>query len=177
MDKYYPAGDRTSTFTVYGYSVAQTMVQVLKQCGDNLIITPDNVMWQAANIHDLQLGILLPGITINTSPIDFAPIKQMQMETVQWPDLGTVWLDSQWHAHRWLIGDFPARDAARRAWTTFAVRRLARMFGATRSRPSRPVRLSSPSARYAPPYRVFEPGLPYPREAWGYAPTKMSLCH
>jgi branched-chain amino acid transport system substrate-binding protein len=80
MDKYYPAGDRTSTFTVYGYSVAQTMVQVLKQCGDNLIITPDNVMWQAANIHDLQLGILLPGITINTSPIDFAPIKQMQME-------------------------------------------------------------------------------------------------
>jgi branched-chain amino acid transport system substrate-binding protein len=80
MDKYYPDGDRTSTFTVYGYSVAQTMVQVLKQCGDNLIITPDNVMWQAANIHDLQLGILLPGITINTSPIDFAPIKQMQME-------------------------------------------------------------------------------------------------
>jgi len=78
MDRYYPDGDRTSTFTVYGYSAAQTMVQVLKQCGDDL--TRDNVMRQAANIHDLRLGMLLPGITINTSPIDFAPIKQMQME-------------------------------------------------------------------------------------------------
>ena len=78
MDRYYPDGDRTSTFTVYGYSAAQTMVQVIKQCGDNL--TRDNVMRQAANLHDLRLGMLLPGITINTSPIDFAPIKQMQME-------------------------------------------------------------------------------------------------
>ena len=78
MDKYYPDGDRTSTFTVYGYAVAQTMIQVLKQCGDDL--TRDNVMRQAANLHDLQLGMLLPGITINTSPADFAPIKQMQME-------------------------------------------------------------------------------------------------
>ena len=78
MDRYYPDGDRTSTFTVYGYSAAQTMVQVIKQCGDNL--TRDNVMRQAANLHDLRLGMLLPGITINTSPIDFAPIKQMQMQ-------------------------------------------------------------------------------------------------
>jgi branched-chain amino acid transport system substrate-binding protein len=78
MDSYYPDGDRTSTFTVYGYSAAQTMVQVLKQCGDDL--TRDNVMRQAANLHDFRLGMLLPGITINTSPTDFAPIKQMQME-------------------------------------------------------------------------------------------------
>jgi branched-chain amino acid transport system substrate-binding protein len=78
MDRYYPDGDRTSTFTVYGYSAAQTMIQVLKQCGDNL--TRGNVMQQAANLHDLRLGMLLPGITINTSPTDFAPIKQMQME-------------------------------------------------------------------------------------------------
>jgi branched-chain amino acid transport system substrate-binding protein len=78
MDKYYPDGDRTSTFTVYGYSVAQTMIQVLKQCGDDL--TRENVMRQAANLHDLRLGMLLPGIAINTSPIDFAPVKQMQME-------------------------------------------------------------------------------------------------
>jgi branched-chain amino acid transport system substrate-binding protein len=78
MDRYYPNGDKTINFTVYAYSVAQTLVEVLKQCGDDL--TRENVMKQAANLHDLQLGMLLPGITINTSPIDFAPIKQMQME-------------------------------------------------------------------------------------------------
>ena len=78
MDKYYPDGDKTSTFTVYGYLVAQTLVATLKQCGDDL--TRENVMKQAANLKDLQLGMLLPGIAINTSPTDFAPIKQMQME-------------------------------------------------------------------------------------------------
>ncbi len=78
MDKYYPEGDRTSTFTVYGYLAAQTFVQTIKQCGDDL--TRDNVMKQAANLKNLQLGMLLPGITINTSATDFAPIKQMQME-------------------------------------------------------------------------------------------------
>src|SRR6266496_357521 len=78
MDKYYPEGDRTSTFTVYGYLAAQTFVQTIKQCGDDL--TRENVMKQAANLKDLQLGMLLPGITINTSATDFAPIKQMQME-------------------------------------------------------------------------------------------------
>jgi branched-chain amino acid transport system substrate-binding protein len=77
MDKYYPDGDKTSTFTVFGYLAAQTMVQVLKQCGDDL--TRENVMRQAANLKDLHLGMLLPGITINTSPTDFAPIKQEQM--------------------------------------------------------------------------------------------------
>jgi branched-chain amino acid transport system substrate-binding protein len=63
---------------VAGYSFAQTLVEVLKQCGDDL--TRENIMRQAANLHNLQLGMLLPGITINTSPIDFAPIKQMQMD-------------------------------------------------------------------------------------------------
>jgi branched-chain amino acid transport system substrate-binding protein len=52
--------------------------QVLKQCGDDL--TRENVMRQAANLHHLELPMLLPGITINTSPTDFAPIKQVQME-------------------------------------------------------------------------------------------------
>jgi branched-chain amino acid transport system substrate-binding protein len=91
MDRYYPDGDRISTFTVYGYLAAQTMIQVLKQCGDDL--TRDNVMRQAANLHDLPLGMLLPGITINTSPIDFAPIKQMQMERFNgqtWELFGSV---------------------------------------------------------------------------------------
>jgi branched-chain amino acid transport system substrate-binding protein len=77
MDKYYPEGDKTSTFTVYGYLTAQTLVQVLKQCGDDL--TRENVMKQAANLKDLELGMLLPGIKINTGPSDYYPIKQMQM--------------------------------------------------------------------------------------------------
>jgi branched-chain amino acid transport system substrate-binding protein len=77
MDKYYPEGDKTSTFTVYGYLTAQTLVQVLKQCGDNL--TRENVMKQAANLKNLELGMLLPGIIINTSSNDYYPIKQMQI--------------------------------------------------------------------------------------------------
>ena len=77
MDKYYPDGDKTSSFTVYGYSVAQTMVQVLKQCGDDL--TRDNVMRQAANLKDVEIGMVLPGVKINTSATDFYPIEQMQM--------------------------------------------------------------------------------------------------
>jgi branched-chain amino acid transport system substrate-binding protein len=78
MDKYYPDGDKTSSFTVYGYLVAQTLVQVLKQCGDDL--TRENVMKQAASLKGLELPMLLPGVKINTSDKDFFPIKQMQME-------------------------------------------------------------------------------------------------
>jgi branched-chain amino acid transport system substrate-binding protein len=85
MDKYYPDGDKTSTYTVLGYVAAQTLVQVLKQCGDNL--TRENVMKQAANLKDLEFGLLLPGIKINTGPNDFAPVKQMQMERFN----GTGW--------------------------------------------------------------------------------------
>jgi branched-chain amino acid transport system substrate-binding protein len=77
MDKYYPNGDKTDNQTVYGYSIAQTTVQVLKQCGDDL--TRENVMKQVANLHHLELPMLLPGIVINTGPTDFAPIKQAQM--------------------------------------------------------------------------------------------------
>jgi branched-chain amino acid transport system substrate-binding protein len=77
MDKYLPDGDKTSTFSVYGYATAQTMAQVLKQCGDEL--TRENVMRQAASLRNFRLGLLLPGITINTSPTDYFPIEQMQM--------------------------------------------------------------------------------------------------
>jgi branched-chain amino acid transport system substrate-binding protein len=77
MDKYYPEGDKTSSFTVYGYSVARTMVQVLKQCGDDL--TRANVMKQAASLKDFETGMALPGIKINTGATDFYPIEQMQM--------------------------------------------------------------------------------------------------
>jgi branched-chain amino acid transport system substrate-binding protein len=77
MAAYYPEGDRTNTFTAYGYLVAQTMAQVLMQCGDDL--TRENVMRQAANLKDFELGLLLPGIKINTSPTDYFPVKHMQM--------------------------------------------------------------------------------------------------
>jgi branched-chain amino acid transport system substrate-binding protein len=77
MDKYFPEGDKTSTFSVYGYATAQTMVQVLKQCGDEL--TRENIMKQAAYLKSFELGLLLPGIKINTSPTDYFPIEQMQM--------------------------------------------------------------------------------------------------
>jgi branched-chain amino acid transport system substrate-binding protein len=77
MDKYYPGGDKASAFTVYGYLLAQTMIQVLTQCGDEL--TRENVMKQASNLKNLELGMLLPGIRINTAPDDYFPVKQMQM--------------------------------------------------------------------------------------------------
>jgi branched-chain amino acid transport system substrate-binding protein len=77
MEKYFPEGDKTSAFTVYAYTVAQTLVETLKRCGDDL--TRENVMKQAAGFKDFELGMLLPGIKINTSPTDFAPIKQEQM--------------------------------------------------------------------------------------------------
>jgi branched-chain amino acid transport system substrate-binding protein len=91
MEKYYPEGDRTSTFPVYGYTVTQSLVQVLKQCGDEL--TRANVMKQGANIKDLELGMLLPGIKINTGPTDFYPIKQMQMQQFdgeRWVPIGPI---------------------------------------------------------------------------------------
>jgi branched-chain amino acid transport system substrate-binding protein len=77
MGKYYPEGDKTSIFAVGSYLHAQTLVQVLKQCGDNL--SRENAMKQAANLKNLELGMLLPGIKINTGPNDFEPLKQMQM--------------------------------------------------------------------------------------------------
>ena len=77
MDKYYPSGDKTDQQNVYGQSIGQTTVQMLKQCGDDL--TRENVMKQAASLHNLELPMLLPGIAINTSPTNFAPIKQAQM--------------------------------------------------------------------------------------------------
>ncbi|BBK31085.1 amino acid/amide ABC transporter substrate-binding protein (HAAT family) [Stella humosa] len=77
MKKYNPDGNLADTFNVYGYSVAQTLVQVLKQCGDDL--TRENVMKQAASLKNLGQPMLLPGITINTGPDDFYPIEQMQL--------------------------------------------------------------------------------------------------
>ena len=77
MAKDFPEGNKLDGGTIVGYGVAQTLVQVLKQCGDDL--TRANVMRQAANLKDFRTEVLLPGITINTSPTDFAPISQLQL--------------------------------------------------------------------------------------------------
>ena len=77
MKKYNPQANPLETENVTGYTFSQALVQVLKQCGDEL--TRDNVMRQAANLKNLELPMLLPGIRVNTSPTDYYPVKQMQM--------------------------------------------------------------------------------------------------
>jgi ABC-type branched-subunit amino acid transport system substrate-binding protein len=85
MNKAGLSANTTDVQAVIGYSFAQTMVAVLKACGDNL--TRENVMKQAASLHDLKLPMLLPGITLSTSAEDFDPIKQMQLQKFD----GTTW--------------------------------------------------------------------------------------
>ena len=74
MKAHYPSGDPHDTLNVLGYSVGSTMVQVLKQCGDDL--TRANVMKQAANLKGYQPPLLWPGIDCNTSPTDYYPLKK-----------------------------------------------------------------------------------------------------
>jgi branched-chain amino acid transport system substrate-binding protein len=78
LDKYYPEANRADASVMYGYIVAQGLVQVLKQCGDDL--TRANVMKQAASLKDFEPGGLLPGVKVNTSATDFAPISQLQLQ-------------------------------------------------------------------------------------------------
>ncbi len=77
LTKYMPDGNRIDLNLMYGYTVAQGLVHVLKNCGDDL--TRANVMKQAASIRDLELGGVLPGIKVNTSASDFAPYSQLQL--------------------------------------------------------------------------------------------------
>lgn len=77
MKKYYPEGNPDDGLNLYGYAVAQTLAQVLKQCGDDL--SRENAMRQAANLKNFEVSVLLPGIRINTSPTDFYPVKQVQL--------------------------------------------------------------------------------------------------
>jgi branched-chain amino acid transport system substrate-binding protein len=77
MAKYFPDGDRNSNFNTYGYSTAQLMVHVLKQCGDDL--TRENVMKQATNLKNVEVDLALPGMKANTSENDYRVNKQMQM--------------------------------------------------------------------------------------------------
>ena len=90
MKQWMPGGDLNDSYAIYGYGVALTLKRVLEQCGDDL--SRENVMHQAANLHDLEIPVLLPGIKVNTSPTDYRPIQQMQL---------TRWTGASWE----LFGD------------------------------------------------------------------------
>jgi branched-chain amino acid transport system substrate-binding protein len=77
LAKYLPEANRVDASALTGYNMAQTMVEVLKRCGDNL--TRENIMKQAASLKKLAQGGLLPGVTITTGPDDFQPIEQLQL--------------------------------------------------------------------------------------------------
>jgi branched-chain amino acid transport system substrate-binding protein len=81
MKKYYPEGNITDPLNAYGYSVTMTLIQVFKQCGNDL--SRENVIRQAANLKNLELPLSLPGIKINTSPTDFYPIESEQLMRFQ----------------------------------------------------------------------------------------------
>jgi len=85
MAKCMPGADTTDGIYVYAYAVSKAMLQVLKQCGDDL--SRENIMKQAANLDDLELPTLLPGIKVNTSPTNYHPIRQMQLSKFD----GTIW--------------------------------------------------------------------------------------
>jgi branched-chain amino acid transport system substrate-binding protein len=91
MKKYMPEANIADNFNIYGYTVGATLAQVLKQCGDDL--TRENVMRQAANVKNLRLETLLPGILINTGPDDYAPLEAVQLQRFngkQWELFGDV---------------------------------------------------------------------------------------
>jgi branched-chain amino acid transport system substrate-binding protein len=89
MDKYYPDGDKADNNAVFGYAAAETLFQVLSQCGNDL--SRENVMRQAASLKGFQDSVALPGITFNTGPADFHPIKQLrlvQFDGAAWQPIG-----------------------------------------------------------------------------------------
>src|SRR3984957_8646424 len=91
MAKYMPGADTTDGNYVFAYAVSKAMLQVLKQCEGNF--TRENIMKQAANLHDLELPTLLPGIRVNTSPSNYHPIRQMQLgkfDGTHWIPLGDL---------------------------------------------------------------------------------------
>jgi ABC-type branched-subunit amino acid transport system substrate-binding protein len=95
MAKYYPDGDKDSSFNSYGYMTSQLMIHVLKACGDDL--TRENVMKQATSLKNVQLDLLLPGIAVNTTPDDYRVNKQLQMMKFngeRWELFGPILEDS-----------------------------------------------------------------------------------
>jgi branched-chain amino acid transport system substrate-binding protein len=91
MDKYYPDGDRDDSNALFGYAAAETLHHVLSECGDDL--SRENVMRHAASLKAYRSTVALPGITFNTGPTDFHPIKQMrlmQFDGSSWQPIGDV---------------------------------------------------------------------------------------
>ena len=91
MDKYYPDGDKEDSYAIFGYAAAETLFQVLSQCGNDL--SRENIMRQAASLKDYRNPIILPGIAIKTGPTDFRPIEQMrlvQFDGTAWQPIGDV---------------------------------------------------------------------------------------
>jgi branched-chain amino acid transport system substrate-binding protein len=77
MAKYYPEGDLKDGSNAVAFGLTFTMLQVLKQCGEDF--SRENIMKQATNLHDLEVPVLLPGIKVNTSPTNYRPIRQLQL--------------------------------------------------------------------------------------------------
>ena len=95
MQKYYPDGDKDSSFNVYGYITAQLLVKVLQQCGDEL--TRANVLKQATHLTNVPLDMLLPGISVTTTPTDYRVNKQFQMARFngeRWERYGEIITDA-----------------------------------------------------------------------------------
>ena len=91
MAKYMPDADASDQNYVNSFNSGMVLVQVLKQCGDDL--SRENILKQATNLHDLALPMLLPGITVSTSPTDYYPVKRMQLmrwDGKQWVRFGEV---------------------------------------------------------------------------------------
>ncbi len=91
MQKYYPEGDKYSSLNVYGYITTQLLVQVLQQCGDEL--TRENVLKQATHLKNVELDLLLPGISVTTTPTDYRVNKQLQMvrfDGERWQPFGSI---------------------------------------------------------------------------------------
>lgn len=91
MERYAPSVSKSDGLSSYSYALARTMVEVLKRCGNDL--SRENVMRQAESLKGLQIPMLLPGIVVNTSAADHAPLEQMQMERFtagRWERFGPV---------------------------------------------------------------------------------------
>jgi branched-chain amino acid transport system substrate-binding protein len=91
MATYNPIGNPAESYNVAGYNEGMLLMQVLKQCGDDL--SRENIMRQAAHLHDVALPMLQPGIVINTSPTDYEPLKQLRLvrfDGETWAPFGDV---------------------------------------------------------------------------------------
>jgi len=91
MERYVPSASKANSLSVFGYVIAKAMVEVLARCGDDL--SRENVMKQAASLKGLQIPMLIPGIVVNTSASDYAPLEQMQMmrfSAGRWERFGSI---------------------------------------------------------------------------------------